>query len=63
MAENETPTTDQVAAPAEGDSGRYAAYDKTLGRFVGGVRDTRKDADEVAKGIRDAGRKAEVRQV
>lgn len=42
---------------------RYAAYDRDHGRYVGGVRDTKREADDIAKGIRDAGRTAEVREV
>lgn len=49
--------------PKATSSDRFAAFDKTLGKYVGGVRDTKGEADDIAKGIRDAGRKAEVRKV
>ncbi len=42
---------------------RYAAYNKSLGKFVGGVRDTKGEADKIAKGIKEAGYTAEVREV
>lgn len=42
---------------------RYAAYNKSLGRFVGGVRDNKSEADKIAKGVKDAGYTAEVREV
>lgn len=42
---------------------RYAAYDRSHGRYVGGVRDTKGEAEKIAKGIKDAGREAEVREV
>ena len=42
---------------------RYAAFNKSLGRYVGGVRDTKAEATKIAKGITDAGYVAEVREV
>jgi hypothetical protein len=53
----------KTETPATPKSGRYGAFDKTLSRYVGGVRDTKAEAETIAKGIRDAGRKAEVREV
>lgn len=54
----------EKAAPAKPETGkRYAAYDKTLAKFVGGVHGSRKAAEAHAKKIRDAGRSAEIREV
>ena len=42
---------------------RYGAYNVSLGKYVGGVRDTKKEADDIAKGIKAAGYEADVREV
>lgn len=42
---------------------RYAAFNKSHGRYVGGVRDTKAEAEKIAKGIREGGHEAEVREV
>ena len=42
---------------------RYGAYNMSLGKYVGGVRDTKKEADDIAKGIKAAGYEADVREV
>jgi hypothetical protein len=53
MAEN---TTDEGPG-----TGRYAAYDKDLERFVGGVHDAK---DKAAKAAKDRGvKRAEIREV
>jgi hypothetical protein len=49
----------KAAEPAK----HYAAYNVSLGKYVGGVRDTKAEAQKLAKGITDAGYKAEVREV
>lgn len=54
---------EKAAKKATEPAKRYAAYNASLGRFVGGVRDTKAEADKLAKGIKDAGYKAEVREV
>lgn len=41
---------------------RYAAYDKSHGRYVGGVKDTKREAEIHAKLIREAGHTAEIRE-
>lgn len=51
------------AAPKAEPPKRYAAYNVDLGKFVGGVRDTRKEAADLAKGIEKAGYTAEIREV
>lgn len=66
MTENTkpTPAKDDDNAPAKSaPEKRYAAYDLSYGRYVGGVHDRKGDATKAAKGIEDAGRKAEVREV
>lgn len=50
---------EKAAEPAK----RYAAFNTTLGKYVGGVRDTKAEAEKIAKGIKDAGHKATVREV
>lgn len=67
QAPEETPTPRRRRkakdAEDEGDpTKRYAAYNKSLGRYVGGVRDTKAEADKIAKQITDAGHQAEVRE-
>lgn len=54
--------------PAEDDHAGYAAYDKDLARFVGGVhrgKDAKAEAgkSDDAKDAKDAGHQVEVRQV
>lgn len=58
-------TTDQPkAAKAKAEPPkRYAAFNMSLGKYVGGVRDTKGEATKIAKGITDAGYTAEVREV
>lgn len=38
-----------VPAGAKAETGRYSAYDKTYGKYVGGVHDTKAKAREAAK--------------
>ena len=58
-------TTQPAAAPAAESPKRYAAYDVTYLKFIGGVLDTKKAvADQaVVKETKDAGREVEIREV
>jgi len=53
--ENENETPAPAAAPlfdapkGAKDTGRFAAYDRTLGRYVGGTHKSRDDARKAAK--------------
>lgn len=49
--------------PVDRPGARYAAFDRTFGRYIGGTRDTRTDAERIAEQIRAAGRVAEVREI
>jgi len=44
-----TPTNPTPEAPKAEGSGRYAAYDRDLLRYVGGVHDTKAKAEKAAK--------------
>ena len=57
---SEQPIEAQASAPEPTGSGRYAQYDKTLLRFVGGVVDKRTGVD---KSLRVKGHEYEVREV
>lgn len=54
------PEQAQATAPEPTGSGRYAQYDKTLQRFVGGVVDKRTGVD---RSLRVKGHEYEVREV
>ena len=45
----DNPTTEPEAAPEKTGSGRYAAYDTTYLKYVGGVPDTKGAARDAAK--------------
>lgn len=63
-----TPTAQPTSAPVqqraktEPTEARFCVYDDTLLKFVGPVHDTKKKAQEFAKGL-PKGRKYEVREV
>lgn len=51
---SESTTETQAPAPFEApagtpDSGRFAAYDTTLGKYVGGTHDSKSKADKAGK--------------
>jgi hypothetical protein len=53
----------EKAAAEKGPAKRYAAFNEDLAKYVGGVRDSRKEADEIAKTNRASGYKMTVREV
>lgn len=66
QAPEETPAPRRRRKSKDVDEGdptkRYAAYNKSLGRYVGGVRDTKAEADKIAAQITEAGHTAEIRE-
>lgn len=58
------PATDVAPVEVAPDRRKgYAVFNQTLARFHGGVRDSRKDASEVAKALKADGYDAEIREV
>jgi hypothetical protein len=62
-AAKDAAAAEKAAKKAAEPPKRYGAYNVSLGKYVGGVRDTKAEADKIAKGIKDAGYTAEVREV
>lgn len=60
--ENPTPS-DENTPDESAESGRFAAYDTTYERFVGGVHDTKTAATEAAKAAGVSGKRLEIRGV
>jgi len=61
-----TPPAEPKAAKAakpDGPPKRYAAFNNTLGKFFGGVRDARKEAADLVKAAESQGYDAEIREV
>lgn len=61
--QNQNTPPENTEAPESTGSGRFAAFNESLSMYVGGVRDSKAEANEVAKGIREGGHKATVREV